>query len=193
MDTKNRRWLLIISIVAIMGLLLLLFSVFEIIVLPIPWGLSIEIKAPWRLSRYPGMIPHIVLWPFSILLLLAIVPISYYFISRKLDEKLEKNLKIILKLINKENIVSETKSMKINNKEIIFKFLNLNERKVLEKLIEGKGTALQSEISLMEGMTKLKTHRAVKNLETKGIIKTESYGKTKRIILSEDIKDILLG
>jgi predicted transcriptional regulator len=193
MDTKNRRWLLIISIVAIMGLLLLLFSVFEIIVLPVPWGLSIEIKAPWRLSRYPGMIPHIVLWPFSILLLLAIVPISYYFISRKLDEKLEKNLKIILKLINKENIVSETKSMKINNKEIIFKFLNLNERKVLEKLIEGKGTALQSEISLMEGMTKLKTHRAVKNLETKGIIKTESYGKTKRIILSEDIKDILLG
>jgi predicted transcriptional regulator len=193
MDTKNRRWLLIISIVAIMGLLLLLSSVFEIIVLPIPWGLSIEIKAPWRLSRYPGMIPHIVLWPFSILLLLAIVPISYYFISRKLDEKLEKNLKIILKLINKENIVSETKSMKINNKEIIFKFLNLNERKVLEKLIEGKGTALQSEISLMEGMTKLKTHRAVKNLETKGIIKTESYGKTKRIILSEDIKDILLG
>ncbi|MEM3522907.1 MAG: hypothetical protein QXD78_07710, partial [Candidatus Bathyarchaeia archaeon] len=146
-----------------------------------------------RVSRYPGMFPHIILWPFSMLVLLAIVPLSYYFVSRKLDEKLEKNLKIILKLIGKDNNVPEAKSTIMNNKEIIFKFLNLNERKVLEKLIEGKGVALQSEISLIEGMTKLKTHRAVKSLEAKGIIKIESYGKTNRITLSEDIKDIFLG
>ncbi|MEM3506607.1 MAG: hypothetical protein QW589_05700 [Candidatus Bathyarchaeia archaeon] len=194
MNTKSKKWLLIVSLIGIIGVLfLLIFSVSEIIVFPVPWGFSIEIRAPWRVSRYPGMFPHIILWPFSMLLLLAIVPLSYYFVSRKLDEKLEKNLKIILKLIGKDNNVPEAKSTIMNNKEIIFKFLNLNERKVLEKLIEGKGVALQSEISLIEGMTKLKTHRAVKSLEAKGIIKIESYGKTNRITLSEDIKDIFLG
>ncbi|MEM3061626.1 MAG: hypothetical protein QW265_04375 [Candidatus Bathyarchaeia archaeon] len=194
MDIRNRRLLLTISILAIMGVLfVLLFSISETIVFTVPGGPFIEIRAPWRLPRYPGMIPHILLWPFSVLLLLAIVPISYYFISRKLDEKLEKNLKVILKLINKNNTLSDMKSMRIDNKNIILKFLSLNERKVLEKLIEREGIALQSEISLMDGMNKLKTHRAVKNLEIKGIIKTESYGKTNRIILSKDVKDILLG
>ena len=79
------------------------------------------------------------------------------------------------------------KSMKLNNKEIIFRFLNLNERKVIKKLVESKGTVLQSEINLMEGMTKLKTHRAVRDLERKSIIKTEAYGKTNRIFLSKEI------
>ena len=72
------------------------------------------------------------------------------------------------------------------------KFLNLKEKKVLEKLIEKKGEVLQSEINLMEGMTKLKTHRAVKDLERKNIIKTETYGKTNRIILLEDIKELMI-
>lgn len=187
MSAKSRKWFLIISILAIIGILILLsFYVFETIVLQVPWGFPIVLKNPWQFSRHPGMIPYIILWPFSILLVLAIVPISYYFISRKL----EKNLEIILKLINKD-VASEIKPIKMDNREILFKFLNQNERKVLEKLIEGKGTALQSEISLMEGMNKLKTHRAVKSLEKKGIIKIESYGKTNRIILSKDIKDIL--
>jgi hypothetical protein len=61
----------------------------------------------------------------------------------------------------------------------------------IEKIIENKGSVLQSEISRMEGMTKLKTHRAVKELERKGIVKLEQYGKTNRIILSEDVKDII--
>jgi uncharacterized membrane protein len=43
----------------------------------------------------------------------------------------------------------------------------------------------------MGGMTKLKTHRAVKELERKGVIKLEQYGKTNRILLRDDIKDII--
>ena len=40
-------------------------------------------------------------------------------------------------------------------------------------------------------MTKLKTHRAVVNLERRGILKAEKYGKTKQLILSNEMKNIL--
>lgn len=59
-----------------------------------------------------------------------------------------------------------------------------------KKMIENDGKILQSKISRIEGMTKLKTHRAVKDLEIKGIVKKEAHGKTNRIILKKDIKDI---
>jgi uncharacterized membrane protein len=98
---------------------------------------------------------------------------------------------VISKLIKKNNSVSTESITEKDNKNIILKFLNPSERKVIEKLIETKGSVLQSEISRAEGMTKLKTHRAVKDLERKGIIERESYGKTHRIILSKDIKDLM--
>lgn len=186
---KNRRWLLLIGLPAIISILLIfLFSTFEAITYQTREGETIEYKVPLSSN---ALIPAYVLWTSSILLIFAIVPTSYYFISRKLEEKLEKNMKIISKLISKNNKKSKKESMKLNNKDIIFRFLNLNERKVIKKLVEKKGTVLQSEINLMEGMTKLKTHRAVRDLERKSIIKTEAYGKTNRIILSKEIKDFI--
>lgn len=116
---------------------------------------------------------------------------SYYFIARKFEEKMESNLKAIFKLMNKNNI--KTKSFIQINKDAILRFLNLNERKVLEKLIDKNGETMQSEITRMEGMSKLKTHRAIKNLEIKGVIRAERHGKTKRIILSKDIKNMLIN
>jgi len=184
MDIKNRKWLLLVSLLAIIGVsLIIFFSIFE----------SPRYRAPWGPPRYPGMIPSYILWASFALLIFAIVPISYYFISRRLEEKLEKNMKIISKLVSKTNQVSKKEPREISNKNIILRLLNSDEREVLEKLIEGKGTVLQSEISRTEGMTKLKAHRAVKDLERKGIIKTESHGKTNRITLTKDIKDIMLG
>ena len=104
---------------------------------------------------------------------------------------MEKNLSAITRLVNyKIKSSAKDKDIKLNGN--ILKLLNLNEKKVVEKLIENKGTILQSEISRMDNMTKLKTHRAVKELERKGIVKVESYGKTNKIILSEDIKNMLL-
>lgn len=182
MEIKNRRWLLLISIPAIMFIMFIIFfSVFEFPVY----------RAPWMPREPPRMLP-IYMLPISVILMVfAIVPLSYYFTSKRLEEKLEQNMKILSKLVSKNNLIPNKNSMEINNKNIILKFLSPAERKVLEKLIEGKGTVLQAEINRVEGMTKLKTHRIVKDLAMKGIIKTEKYGKTKRIILSKDIKDAL--
>jgi len=184
---KNKKWLLV-SIPAIIAFLIIFyFNIYEI-----------EQTIPMRTDLRPG--PNMMSMPIPIqyrtwisplLLIVAIVPISYYLISKKL----ENNMKIILKLISKNgmNGVNNLKkdSTEISNKSTFLKLLNFNERKVLEKLIERKGEALQSEISRVEGMNKLKTHRAIRNLELKGVIKTEIYGKTNRILLSKDIKNML--
>lgn len=132
------------------------------------------------------------LWLSPLVLLFAIIPVSYYFMSKKL----EKNMTAILKIISKNGVNERTVSkggreIAEVNKNAILKLLNFNERKVLEKLIEGNGEALQSDISRAEGMNKLKAHRAMRNLELKGVVRTENHGKTKLIILSKDIKNMI--
>ncbi|HEC77324.1 MAG TPA: winged helix-turn-helix transcriptional regulator [Thermoplasmatales archaeon] len=183
MDTGNRKWLLVISIPAIMCILLIIFfSACEPSTNMPPWGRG-------ECSR---TVPSYILWISIVLMILVIVPVSYYLLSKRVDEKLERNMKIISKIINKGNSISKETPKKITEKNIILKFLNKSEKKVLEKLIENRGTALQSEISRMEGMTTLKTHRTVKDMERKGIVKIEAHGKTNRIILMKDIKDFML-
>ena len=139
-----------------------------------------------------NMIPNYVWWISLILMIVIIVPISYYNVSKRLEEKMEKNLNVITKMVDHRiKSGSKKENLKPNNNGSILKLFNLNEKRVIEKLIETKGSALQSEIGRMDGMTKLKVHRAVKELERKGIVKLEQYGKTNRIILAKDIKDIL--
>ena len=70
--------------------------------------------------------------------------------------------------------------------------MSYSEKRVIDKLIEQKGTALQSEISRIEGMGKVKTHRVVKDLERKNVITVEKYGNTNRISLAENISNILI-
>ena len=186
MIIENRKWLLLISIPSIAIILfIIIFSIFE----------SPIYKAPWMQPGRPPMLSVYILPVSTVVMIFAILPLSYYFISKRLGERLEKNMKVISRLIsknnNKNNIKYDKKPSGMNTKDIIMRFLSPSERKVLQKLVEGKGIVLQSEISRMEGMNKLKTHRIIRDMEMKGVIKTENYGKTKRIILSKDIKDSL--
>ncbi|MCS7106223.1 MAG: winged helix-turn-helix transcriptional regulator [Candidatus Aenigmarchaeota archaeon] len=186
MELKKSKILIIISLVAILSFFLMVFSmIFENFELTLPGGP----KPVGFSTKYRPLIPVHMLPIFLLLLIIAILPVSYYLISTSLERNLEKKFDIILRLMKKSN--SEAKNASTSEKNIILKFLNYGERKVLEALIRKKGEILQSDICKMEGMNKLKTHRAVKELEKKGIIKTEKYGKTNRIILSKDVQDIL--
>lgn len=183
---RKRELFLITSLIAIISFLIIFY--FNVVEVAEQSSLIID-----RVGQGPPMpIPiNYRMWLSPLLLIVAVIPISYYFISQRLESKLEKNMKVMLKLVGRNNI-KEKNTKEIINKDAILKFLNFNERKVLEKLIKKKGEVLQSEISNMDGMNKLKTHRAIKNLEMKGVITTENKGKTKQIILSKDIKNILL-
>jgi predicted transcriptional regulator len=184
MDIKNSKLLLPISIMAVIAIILIVaYSIFQ----------NFTTHSLEGGGLCPRMVPNYLLWLSLILMVVIIVPISYYVISKRLEEKLEKNLSAITKLVDhkvKSGVKKE--NLQTNNNGSILKLLNPNEKKVVDKIIENDGSALQSEISRMEGMTKLKTHRAVKELERKGIIKLEQYGKTNRIILTKDIKEVIL-
>jgi DNA-binding MarR family transcriptional regulator len=181
---NKRKILLIISFVAIVSFVVFFyFNVLETYEQGPRVGAMINGMPMSRMMPVPF---EYRLWLSPLFLLIAVIPISYYLISRKM----EKNMKAMLKIVGK-NGYSNGKSTPIN-KDAVLKLLNFNERKVLERLIKRKGEVLQSEISHMDGMDKLKTHRAIRNLETKGVIETESNGKTKRIMLTKDIRGILL-
>ena len=182
---NKRKILLIISFIAIVSFAVFFyFNILETYVQGPRVGAMINGMPMSRMMPVPF---EYRLWLTPLFLLIAVIPISYYLISRKM----EKNMKAMLKIVGKNGYKSNGKSTPIN-KDAVLKLLNFNERKVLERLIKRKGEVLQSEITHMDGMDKLKTHRAIRNLESKGVIKAESNGKTKRIMLTKDIRGILL-
>jgi hypothetical protein len=127
-----------------------------------------------------------------------------------MKKQMQKNAELIQYMIhdnnqnrnNAENVNSQNQTGSMENikssvdeteiQKTMLKFLNYNENRVIKKLIEKEGSILQSEISRMPNMGKVKAHRVLQDLETKGIIKKESYGKTNRVILDETIQKIFL-
>ncbi len=183
MNLKNRRWLLPISVMALLGIILIV------------WHSLFQDFGSYPVTNHgicPRMVPNYLLWLSLILMVVGVVPISYYFISKRLEEKMEKNISAITKLVDR-GIKTSAKGEKIRRKDNgnILKLLNPNEKKVVERIIENKGSVLQSEISRMDGMTKLKAHRTLNGLKRKGVVKLEPYGKTNRITLSKDIQEIV--
>jgi len=124
----------------------------------------------------------------------VIVLMSYYFMSKKVDKHLEENMKLISQIVNTNSNEDRSKTKNVENsyRAVLLKFLNYNENKVVKKLIENNGTVLQSEISRMPGMGKVKAHRILKDMKIKGIVSMEKYGKTNRINLSKDVKKLFL-
>ena len=183
MGIQNNRFLLPISLVAVIAIILIVaYSIFQNFA-------NASLEGHGLCQR---MVPNYMLWLSLILMVVIIVPISYYVISKRLEEKLEKNLSAITKMVDHKAIAGEKdENLQENNNGSILRLLNSNEKRVVEKIIENRGSVLQAEISRMEGMTKLKTHRAVKELERKGIITLEQFGKTNRIILAKDIKEVM--
>ena len=117
----------------------------------------------------------------GIILILASIPITYYYISYNMEKKLNEHVESLSRIINK-NKGPKSKS-NLSSEKRILKFLNPPEQKIIQILLKNKGEMLQSQISKIDDMTKLKVHRIIKSLEQKNIVKAEHYGKTKKINL----------
>lgn len=88
-------------------------------------------------------------------------------------------------------IESKEKSLK-NNTDILLRFLNPDERKLMDLLIENNGKVLQAEVTRLPEMTKVKSHRIVRRLLDRGVIESERIGKTNVIKFSKEIKEGLI-
>ena len=134
---------------------------------------------------------------YSVLILVIIIlaiafPVTYFYISNNLKREIEKNMQIISQITNKNNVVNTPECAPISKscKTFVLKFLDYNENRVIKKLIEQNGSTLQSEISRLPNMGKVKAHRVLKDMEMKGIIIIEKYGKTNKISFSDDAKEV---
>jgi len=179
---KTKTWMLVISIIC-------LITFFIVII----YGLTGAPHGDGAQDRGHPAIPTYIISISGIILIVALIPLFYYIIYSGLEKNYEKNMEILSKTIgNNQNITNEATS-KSDFTKIILNFLTYNEKKVINKIIENKGSILQSEISRMESMGKVKTHRIIKELERKGIVIVEKYGNTNRINISEKLKKILIN
>jgi uncharacterized membrane protein len=64
-------------------------------------------------------------------------------------------------------------------------FLNSDEKRVIAIVKATKGGALQSDIVIKSGFSKVKAHRILKSLENKSLIKRGRFGITNKVILSD--------
>ena len=125
----------------------------------------------------------------GIILIIASIPITYYYLFKKMEKKLNEHLESLSIIVNKRK--NKPDKSNLPNGDKILKFLNPSEQKVVKILLKNGGQILQSQISKSENMTKLQAHRVVKSLEQKKIIGAENYGKTKKLSLNKEFRTLL--
>ena len=75
--------------------------------------------------------------------------------------------------------------------EILIKFFEPTQKKIVLFLSEKNGSAYQRELSHIPGLDKLKVHRALKTLLQKGIITIDKHGKINKIHLEKNTHKLL--
>ena len=75
--------------------------------------------------------------------------------------------------------------------DVILPFLQPDERAVLDFLVKQDGQAKQADLSRLPNMTRLRAHRSVQRLESKGIVSVTPHGKVRVISLKEGLLDVL--
>ena len=103
----------------------------------------------------------------------------YYLMHQRIEE-------------NEQKIEKKEDCLK-KNTELVLKFLGGDERKIVDTILKDNGKVLQAEISRMEGMTRLRAHRALRKLEERNVIQIEKMGKTNIVRLNGEIKEGLKG
>lgn len=91
----------------------------------------------------------------------------YYLLFPKIEEDREKYTRDTLTLID---------------------LLSPEEREIVKTIVESGGKVTQSKISMKIG--KVKTHRILKELESRGVVEKERYGKTNMVKLAEKFAKI---
>jgi uncharacterized membrane protein len=89
------------------------------------------------------------------------------------------------------SMMSGNNGIKKKDNKVILKFLSANEKVVIEKLMENEGKVQQIELTRLPGLNKVKTHRLLNDMERKGIMKREKYGKLNLIVLDKSLHNTL--
>lgn len=97
--------------------------------------------------------------------------LTYYFISEKYEKKIVK--------IHRDA-------------GVILKFLDKEEKLIINSLLKHKGKTTQSDISKDTNLSRVKIFRSLRKLENRGIIIKMPYGMTNIIEIEKELKDLLI-
>lgn len=78
------------------------------------------------------------------------------------------------------------------NIEFTLGFLDTDERKIVTALIDNKGELNQAEFEKITGFHRVKVHRILVRLKSKGLIEKSASGKSKKIELNSEIRNIFV-
>jgi len=97
---------------------------------------------------------------------------------------------LVYYLLNK-SVIKEKKDIKKDIYKTL-NFLDKEERKILEFIINNSGKVYQSSISKNLNIDKVKTSRLINELEKKGLIEKEKSGMTNWIELDRELKELFV-
>lgn len=75
------------------------------------------------------------------------------------------------------------------NASLLLKFLGGDERAVVGLMLKRNGTAYQSEIAALEGMSRVRAHRVIAKLGKRGIVEIRKIGKINALTLPQELLD----
>jgi len=73
------------------------------------------------------------------------------------------------------------------NANLLLKFLNEDERAVIELILKRKGVAYQTEIASLEGMGRVRAHRTIAKLLKRGVITVRKAGKINILQMPDEL------
>lgn len=82
-----------------------------------------------------------------------------------------------------------TKTKKESQKllEMLFLFLNNDEKEIINHLLQKNGLSGQAEISRLPGMDRVKAFRSLTRMREKNLVEITAHGKIRKVSLKEDI------
>ncbi len=80
---------------------------------------------------------------------------------------------------------------RIDRKKAFLSMLEPTESKIVGKIVDRGGEALQAELSRIEGVGKVKAHRVIDRLVARGLLEKESAGKTNSVRIKKEIMDAI--
>ncbi len=89
-----------------------------------------------------------------------------------------------------ESRIDRTES-RIERKKAFLAMLEPTESKLVGKIADRGGEALQAELSRIEGVGKVKAHRVIERLVARGLLEKESAGKTNSVRIKKEIMDAI--
>lgn len=148
---------------------ILLIGCFSFIIFVILLNLLLADQFEVTSCTCPKMVSHNFMWIFVTLSVIFIGCLLYYLFTSKIE--------------NKNKVIKQ-------NFKILYSILDVQEKEILNKLIEKNGEIEQSELSEVYG--KIKAHRLIKKLEEKNIINVKKQGKNNLIELKKELREELV-